>query len=58
MWPIKYLTPITDTGSVFSPSIKHQTDDHEARRGGTFTYAKDETDDEETSEALASGMAI
>jgi hypothetical protein len=57
MWPIKYLTPITNTGRVFSSSIKHQTDDHEARRDGTFTHAEDETDGEETSEVLASGMA-
>jgi hypothetical protein len=50
------LTPITNTNSVLFPCVKHQTDNHEARRDGTFTHAEDETDNEETGEVLASGM--
>jgi hypothetical protein len=53
---IMHLTPITNTGSVLSSRVKHQTDDHEARRDRTFTHAEDETDDKETGEVLASGM--
>jgi hypothetical protein len=51
------LTPITNTNSVLSPSIKHRTDDHKARRDGAFAHSEDETDGKETSEVLASGMA-
>jgi hypothetical protein len=51
------LTPITNTNSVLFPRVKHQTDNHEARRDGTFAHAEDETDNEETGEVLASGMA-
>jgi hypothetical protein len=51
------LTPITNPNSVLSPSIKHRTDDHEARGDGAFAHSEDETDGQETSEVLASGMA-
>ena len=51
------LTPITNTGSVLPSRVKHQTDNHKARRDGTFTHAEDETNDEETGEVLASSMA-
>jgi predicted RecA/RadA family phage recombinase len=42
---------------MLSPSIKHGTDNHEASRDGTFTYPKNETDNEETGKVLASRVA-
>jgi hypothetical protein len=51
------LTPITNTSRVLRPSVKHRTDNHEARRGGTFTYPENETKSEETGKVLASRMA-
>ena len=41
---------------MLSSRVKHGTDNHEARSDRTFTHSKDETDGEETSKALASGM--
>ncbi len=51
------LTPITDTGRLLSPRIKHGTDNQKARRDRPFTHPKDETNDEETGKVLASRMA-
>jgi len=50
------LTPITNTSSLLSSRVKHGTDNHEARSDRTFTHSEDETDGEETSKVLASGM--
>jgi hypothetical protein len=51
------LTPITNTGRVLSPRVKHRTDNKKARRDGTFTNSENETNCEETGEVLASRMA-
>jgi len=51
------LTPITNTGRVLPPRVKHGTDDHKTRRDATFADSEDETKYEETSEVLASCMA-
>ena len=51
------LTPTTNTSCVLSPRVKHATNNHEARRDGTFTYSEDKTSGEETGKVLASGMA-
>jgi hypothetical protein len=51
------LTPITNTSCVFSPGVKHGTDNHKARRDGTFTDPENETNYEETGKVLASRMA-
>jgi len=51
------LTPITNTGCVLSPRVKHGTNNQEARRDGAFTYSEDKTNGEETSKVLASRMA-
>jgi hypothetical protein len=51
------LTPITNTSCVLSPRVKHGTDNHEARRDGTFTNSEDETTSKETGEVLTSRMA-
>ena len=50
------LTPITDTSCVLSPRVKHGTNNHEARRDGTFTNSEDETTSKETGKVLASRM--
>ena len=50
------LTPIANTGSVFTPRVKHRADDQEASCDGPFTHTKDESNNEETGEVLASGM--
>jgi hypothetical protein len=54
--PIALLTPIANTGSVFSPCVKHRADNHEARCDGPLTHTKNESNSKETSEVLASGM--
>ena len=54
--PIALLTPIANTGSVFSPCVKHRTDNHETRCDGPLTHTKNESNSEETSEVLASSM--
>ena len=54
---ITALTPITNAGCVFSPRVKHGTNNHEARRDGTFTYSEDKTNGEKTGKVLASRMA-
>jgi hypothetical protein len=41
---------------MLSSCVEHGTDDHEARRDGTFTDSEDEADGKETSEVLASSM--
>ena len=50
------LTPITNTSSVFSPSVKHRAGNHETRCHRPLTHSKNESGSEETSEVLASGM--
>ena len=52
----RLLTPITNTSSVFSPCVKHRVDNHEPRCDGPLTHTKNESNSEETSEVLASGM--
>src|ERR1700761_3962164 len=54
--PIALLTPIANTGSVFSPCVKHRTDNHATCCDGSLTHTKNEPNSEETSEVLASGM--
>jgi hypothetical protein len=54
---ITVLTPITNTGRVLSPRIKHGTDNQKSRRDGTFTDSENETSGEETGKAFASRMA-
>ena len=56
-WLIPVLTPITNTGRVLSPRVKHRTDNHKARRDGTFTHPENETNGEETGKVLAGRMA-
>jgi hypothetical protein len=51
------LTPITNTSCVLAPRVKHGTNNHEARRDGTFTNSEDETTSKETGKVLASRMA-
>ena len=51
------LTPISNTGRLLSPRIKHGADNQKTRRNGPFTYSEDETGDEETCKTLASRMA-
>ena len=41
---------------MLSSGVKHGADNHESRCDGTFTYSKDETDSEKTSEILARSM--
>jgi hypothetical protein len=50
------LTPITNTSSVLSSCVKHRADNHETRCDGPLTHTKNESNSEETSEVLASGM--
>ncbi len=56
-WLITVLTPITDTSRLFSPCVKHGTDNHKAGSDGTFTNSEDETTSKETGKGLASRMA-
>ena len=56
-WLIDVLTPITNTNGLFSPCVKHGTNDHKPRRDGTFTDSEDEATSKETGKALASRMA-
>jgi hypothetical protein len=56
-WLIKVLTPITNTNRLFSPCVKHGTNNHKPRRDGTFTNSEDETTSKETGKVLASRMA-
>lgn len=51
------LTPITNTNGLLISGVKHGTDNHEARRDGTFTHSEDEAHGEETGKVLASCMA-
>ena len=50
------LTPVTNTGRVLPPRVKHGTDDHKTRRNRTFTNSEDKTTSKETSKVLASRM--
>jgi hypothetical protein len=54
---MKALTPITNTNRLFSPCVKHGTDNQKTRRDGTFTNSEDETTSKETGKVLASRMA-
>jgi len=56
-WLIEVLTPITNTNRLFTPCVKHGTDNHKPRRDGTFTDSEDETTSKETGKILASRMA-
>jgi hypothetical protein len=55
-WLIKILTPITNTDRLFSPCVKHGTNNHKARCDGTFTNSEDEATRKETGKVLASRM--
>jgi hypothetical protein len=50
------LTPIANTSGVLFPCVKHRADNHEPCCDGPLTHAKNESNDEETGEILASGM--
>jgi len=50
-------TPITNTGRLLPPRVKHGTDDHKTHSDRTFTNSEDETTSKETSKVLASRMA-
>ena len=50
------LTPIANTSSMFFPCVKHRADNHEPRCDRSFTHAKNESNNEEAGEVLASGM--
>ena len=52
-----FLTPITNTGRVLPPRVKHGTDDHKTHSDRTFTDSEDQTTSKETSKVLASRMA-
>jgi hypothetical protein len=53
---IVLLTPIANTSSMFSPCVKHRADNHETCCDRPLTHTKDESNNEETGEVLASGM--
>jgi hypothetical protein len=55
-WLTKVLTPITNANRLFSPCVKHGTDNHEPRRDGAFANSEDETTSKETGKVLASCM--
>ncbi len=50
------LTPVTDTQRLLPASVEHGTDDHESGGDGALAHAQNQTDCEETAEALARGM--
>ena len=53
---IVLLTPIANTSSMFPPCVKHRVDNHETSCHGSLTHTKDEPNNEETCEVLASGV--